>query len=154
MNRLNGPFIDGAGAFGLLVIRLVCGLGLMLHGWPKIQEPFAWMGTHATVPGFFQALSALAEFGGGLALILGLLTPLACLGILANMAVAMVLVHLPKGDPFVGQPGGPSYELALIYFAVACQLLFTGPGTLSLDFKLFPRSIIRRARLDRTTVSV
>lgn len=112
------------------------------------------MGTHGTVPGIFQALSAIAEFGGGLALILGLLTPLACLGILANMATAIVLVHLPKSDPFVGQPGRPSYELALIYFAVACQLLFTGPGTFSLDFKLFPRPLIRHARVDRTTVSL
>jgi len=53
-----------------------------------------WMGPEAPIPAFLQALAALAEFGGGMALIVGLLTRLASLGIATNMIVALGMVHL------------------------------------------------------------
>jgi putative oxidoreductase len=81
------------------------GAAFIFHGWPKIQNPMGWMGPEATVPAFFQLLAAVAEFGGGMALIVGLLTRLASLGIMTNMIVALAIVHLPHGDPFVGKPG-------------------------------------------------
>src|SRR3954470_14743258 len=84
---------------GLLLIRTIAGTTLAFHGWPKIQHPFGWMGESATVPGVFQACAALAEFGGGIALVLGFLTSVAALGIAINMVVALALVHFPHGDP-------------------------------------------------------
>ena len=92
------------GSIGLLALRLVMGMAFVLHGWPKIQNPMGWMGPEATVPAFFQMLAAVAEFGGGMALIVGLITRLASLGIMTNMTVALAIVHLPHGDPFVGNP--------------------------------------------------
>jgi putative oxidoreductase len=89
------------------------------------------------VPGIFQALAAVAEFGGGVALIPGLLTPLAVLGIASTMIGALAMVHLPRRDPFVGSPGGPSFELAAGYLANAILFLLLGPGVLSLDALLF-----------------
>ncbi len=101
---------------------------------------FLRMGPKAPVPGVFQALAALAEFGGGLCWVLGLLTPVASLLILGEMAVALGMVHLPQGHPFVASPpGGPSYEPALGYLAIAVALLLVGPGKLSLDAWLFGR---------------
>ena len=70
---------------GLLAVRVVAGLAFMLHGWGKIQHPFSWMGPDSGTPAFFQGLAALSEFGGGLAWILGLLTPLASFGIACTM---------------------------------------------------------------------
>jgi putative oxidoreductase len=138
MHRLFPPFVGNPGAVGLLVLRLVAGSAMMLHGWPKIQNAFAWMGPKAPVPGALQALAALAEFGGGLCWILGLLTPFASLLILGTMGTALATVHLPHGDPFVAQmPGGPSYEPALGYLSIAVLLLLIGPGKLSLDAQLF-----------------
>lgn len=58
------------GSVGLLALRLVVGAAFLFHGWPKIQHPFDWMGPEASVPAIFQALAALSEFGGGLALLL------------------------------------------------------------------------------------
>ena len=93
---------------GLLVLRLVAGTAMMFHGWPKIQHFTSWMGPDAPVPGILQALAALAEFGGGLCWMLGLLTPLASLLIGCTMAVAAGMVHIPAGHPFVAFKGGPS----------------------------------------------
>jgi putative oxidoreductase len=129
------PFADGA----LLLIRVVGGLAFMLHGWSKIQNPFGWMGPDAFAPGFLQALAALSEFGGGLAWILGLLTPLASLGIAATMTVAFWFHAIVRGDPFVAKGGGGSYELAAVYLCIALLLLALGPGRLALDRALFGR---------------
>src|SRR3954454_5567131 len=138
--RLFPAFLGGPGAVGLLVLRVVAGTAMMLHGWPKIQHATSWMGPTAPVPGVFQALAALAEFGGGLCWVLGLLTPLASFLILGTMTVALGMVHLPQGHPFVAsRPGGPSFEPALGYLAIAVALLLIGPGRLSLDARLFGR---------------
>lgn len=121
----------------LLLLRVVVGLAFMLHGWGKIQNPFAWMGPEGFAPGFLQALAALSEFGGGLAWILGLLTPLASLGIASTMAVAFSTHAFLRGDPFVSMTGGPASELAAVYFCIAMLLLALGPGRFSLDRMIF-----------------
>ena len=121
----------------LLLIRMVAGLAFTMHGWGKIQNPFGWMGPEALVPGVFQAIAAISEFGGGLAWILGLLTPLASLGIAFTMAVAFSFHAFMRGDPFVSMTGGPSSELAAVYFCIALLLIAMGPGRISLDRKLF-----------------
>lgn len=133
------PFLGGRGAVGLLILRVITGAAFILHSWPKIQSPFAWMPPEAPVPGFLQMLAAVAEFGGGIALVLGLLTPLAALGLACTMAVAVGMVHLPQGHPFVSLTGKPSFELAAAYLGNVLMLLLVGPGTLSLDALLFNR---------------
>ena len=144
MRRLYADFVSGPGAVGLLFLRLVAGAALVLHGLPKIQHPFNWM-HGAPVPGFLQALAALSEFGGGLALIVGLLTPLATLGIASTMFVA-ILSHLTnaikptyfvKANPKLP---GDAYESAAIYFIIAVLLMLIGPGVLSLDAQLFGKN--------------
>ena len=137
VSRLYGDFAGGRSGVALLVLRAVAGLAFVFHGWPKIQQPFTWMGTEATVPGIFQALAAVAEFGGGIAWIAGVLTPLFSLGIFCTMAVATHIHAVIKGDPFVGREG--SYELALIYLCVALLFLLIGPGRFSVDALLFGR---------------
>ncbi len=123
---------------GLLLLRLVCGLAFMHHGFGKIQNPFGWMGPDAGTPAVLQALAALSEFGGGLAWILGLLTPLASFGIACTMAVATHLHAVVLKDPFVPTgPGQGAYELALIFLCVAVLLILAGPGRFSLDRLIF-----------------
>jgi putative oxidoreductase len=139
MHKIFGPFVAGRGAIGLLIIRIGFGIGLVEHGWMKIQHPFSWMGPAAPIPGWLLSLAALSEFGGGLAMIVGLLTPLAMLGILCTMGYAMLHVHFPKHQPYVNPTGGPSFELAGHYFIVALGLLIGGPGALSVDAFLFNR---------------
>lgn len=124
----------------LLLLRLIVGAAFVIHGWGKIQHPFNWMPPQAPVqiPSFFQFLAALSEFGGGIALILGFLTPLASLGLISTMTVAVYFHMIVNKDPFVSHAaGGMSYEPALVYLSIAILFLALGPGKFSLDKKIF-----------------
>jgi putative oxidoreductase len=138
---ISSDSIGGLGSTGLFLLRLVMGAAFVIHGWSKIQNPLGWMGPGAAMPGALQALAALAEFGGGMALISGLLTRIASLGIGTVMVVALATVHLKLGQPFVSKSGGPSYELPAVYLACAMLFLLLGPGHISLDALLFRRSL-------------
>ncbi len=127
---------NNAASTALLLLRLVAGLAFVYHGWGKIQAPFSWMGPDASVPGIFQFLAALSEFGGGIAWMVGLVTPLASLGLFFTMAVATHMHAIVKGDPFVSQGGG-SYELALLYLVIAILFIVLGPGKFSADRFVF-----------------
>ncbi|HTU17890.1 MAG TPA: DoxX family protein [Gemmataceae bacterium] len=133
-NILYAGGVGVRGSVGLLLLRVVVGAAFMFHGWPKIQNPTHWMDAHggSGMPGALQAAAAVSEFGGGLALILGLLTPLAALGIACTMAAALGMVHLPAGHAFVA-PGKPSYELAAVYLAASILFGLIGPGKFSSD---------------------
>lgn len=122
---------------GLLAVRLVAGLAFMLHGWGKIQHPFSWMGPESGTPGILQGLAALSEFGGGLAWILGLLTPLASFGIACTMVVATHFHMIVRKDPFVPSGPGGSYELPLIFLALSVLFILAGPGRYSADRFVF-----------------
>lgn len=126
-------------AAGILVLRLIVGLTLAAHGAQKL---FGWWGGPGvkgwTVvmnrmrirPAAAWALaSALAEFAGGLALALGLLTPLPSFAIAGAMLVAIALVHWPKG--FFNTKGGFEFNLTLL--AAVAAVAFIGPGPISLD---------------------
>jgi putative oxidoreductase len=121
-------------SLGLLALRLVVGIAFILHGLPKIQNPIRWMGDK--VNPVLQLAAAVVEFGGGIALIVGFLTPIAAALIVVDMIFALALVHLPKGDKFVN-PGGGSFELPLVYLVVMIGLIATGPGRYSLDSLLW-----------------
>jgi putative oxidoreductase len=96
------------------------------------------------MPSPLQALAALSEFGGGLAWVLGLVTPLASAGILSTMSVAVWTHAVVRGDPFVGM--GASYELALVYAAIALVLMVFGPGKISFDAMISKRLVRKTER--------
>jgi putative oxidoreductase len=126
-------------AFGLLILRLVVGLTVGAHGAQKLFG--VWGGSGMT--GWTQAVqrlrirparpwawvAALSEFGGGLLLALGLLSPLGSLAIIGTMLVAIATVHLSKG--FWVTKGGFEFNLTLI--GASAALAITGPGAYSLD---------------------
>ncbi len=128
----------GASA-ALLLLRLIVGTAFVFHGLGKIHTPFSWAPPQAPIhiPAFFQFLAAISEFGGGIAWVLGLLTPLASLGIFSTMTVAVYMHMIVRHDPFVNLTGGLSFEPALVYWGIAILILTLGPGKFSLDAKLF-----------------
>ena len=124
---------------GLLLLRVGLGIMFMLHGYPKLMGgPTAWAGLGGVMgnigldfaPAFWGFLAALAEFGGGLLLVLGLWFRVACFGLLATMVMATVM-HLSKGDSF------KDYSHALESAFVFLGLLLAGPGSYSLNERLY-----------------
>ena len=139
MRTLFGPFATGRAAAALLIIRLVFGLGIAAHGFQKFQAgPFSWFGPGG-IPWPLQGLATLGELGGGVGIMLGLLTPLAAFGVFCTMSFAMLKVHLPAHEPYVSLSNGPAYEMCAHYLAVAIAILVAGPGVCSLDYLLFGR---------------
>ena len=136
MGRFYAEFLGGARGVALLILRLVFGIAMTIHGSGKITNPTAWMGPDAPIPGALQAAAAISEFGGGLCWVLGALTPIASLGLIGTMGFATFMVHVKSGHPFVSQ-SGPSAESAAGYLAIAVFFLIVGPGRLSVDSLLF-----------------
>ena len=127
---------------GLLILRVVVGLVIAAHGGQKL---FGWFGGHGLQgtagwlesmgfrPGRVHApLTGIAEFGGGISLALGFLTPLGAAAVIGVMAVAIATVHASNG--FFNTNGG--YEFNLTLMAAAIALAFAGPGSWSLDYAL------------------
>jgi len=136
-----------AGQAALLVLRVFVGICFIRHGWPKLRNLGTWAAAMKT-PKWLCFLSAASMFGAGIALLPGLLTPLAALAILVSMAYATVLeilsgfpfiapdpYQIPAGDyagPMgVGEP--PSWEKAAMYVVMCLVLIACGGGLFSLD---------------------
>lgn len=144
-NPLAPRITSGGASFGLLVLRLVVGIALCFHGWGKVQHMTSWMPAGMTdgLPefaraGWAQAFAAISEFGGGIALAAGVLTPLAALAVMGTMGMATYF-HFSQSHPFVANGQGGSYELSLVFFAAALCILCCGPGKLSLDGMVFKK---------------
>lgn len=126
----------------ILILRLVVGLLIAGHGAQKLFGWFGghglkgtagWLGSTGMRPaGFWAFMAGLSEFGGGLLVALGLLSPLGEMGIIAAMVMAIVKGHWGKG--LWNTKGGS--ELPLVYLVVALALAFAGAGAYSLDAAL------------------
>lgn len=125
---------------GLLVLRLVAGALLLVHGVPKLADPATATGYAAALqvpaPTFFGWLSILGEVGLGTLLLLGLATRVAGTLLLAQMAGIWLLAHAPQGFLVDGQVNG---ENALLYAALGLVLALTGAGRFSADAVLLRR---------------
>jgi putative oxidoreductase len=136
MHKIFPRFVDGLPAWGLLVLRLVFGAGMIMHSLPKIQDPLHWMDKMPNAaPHMLQAIAAGFEFGGGIAVMLGLITPIIALIGLIHFFTAYWMGH--RGLQWIGH--GPSAEVPSLYFTVMLTLLLTGPGKVSIDAVLFGR---------------
>ena len=119
---------------GLTLLRVVAGVIFAAHGGQKlfvygldgVAGSFGQMGV--PLAGLVGPLVAFVEFFGGLALVAGLFTRLAGVGLAAVMLGAMALVHAPAG---FFAPNG--IEFPLMLFGSAVMLAVTGAGRWSLD---------------------
>jgi len=135
---INKVLATNAG-FSTLVLRIPVAIIFMAHGSQKLFGWFGgyglaatgqWMESVGLSPGYLMALlSGSAEFFGGLALLLGLLTRPAAAVLSFTMLVAIFSTHIHNGL-FMANNG---YEFALALLAVTVSLIVSGAGELSVD---------------------
>ena len=134
-NRAEATALTGTDV-ALLALRLALGAIFIAHGGQKLFGWWGGNGLEATVTGFagmgipapLAYLAAFTEFFGGLAVIVGVLSRLASLGLFVTMAVAVAKVHGANG--FFLSDKGYEYNLALA--AMALAIFLAGPGRIAL----------------------
>ncbi len=133
-----------------LVLRLMLAVVFFPHGAQKVMGWFGGPGFAGQIQAFQQylgippvlgVLAILAEFLGPIALVAGLVTRIAALGIMTNMVVAVFLIHLKFGFfmNWFGKQAGEGFEYHLLAIAIALALIIKGGGRWSLDRLLAKR---------------
>lgn len=128
-----------------LPLRVFLGGGLILHGGIKLFAPgghanIAYLVGQLGVPfaDFVGWVVGVVEFGGGLAILLGVFFRVATIVNALNVAGLVVLGFIAGGIP-EPLPGGdplPEFREAFLILAGVVSLLLSGPGRLALDTKL------------------
>lgn len=125
--------------WALLVLRFALGIIFFAHG---AQKAFGWFGG----PGMDGAIGFMGQMGiptpmvyvavytellGSLALLFGVFSRIAAVGLIVNMLVAIAKVHFANGF-FMGGSSGPGYEFNLALIAMSLAVLISGPGRLAI----------------------
>jgi putative oxidoreductase len=129
----------------LLAVRIALAWVFIYYGAAKLFGSFGGAGPHGVHQtalymshtahlrpgGFFAVLAGVIEFGGGIAMALGLFTRLAGLALFGDMVMAMITVTWATGiNPTTSPPG---YQLNLALGVLALAVALTGAGRFSVD---------------------
>ena len=124
----------------LLILRLVLGVLILLHGISKLPPPpemIAGVLAKANLPTALAYGVYVGEIVAPILLIVGVWTRLAAVVIAINMVVAVLIAH--AGQLFsLGEQGGYALELQAMYLFVAIALALTGAGRLSVGGRYGP----------------
>ena len=121
----------------LATIMIAHGSQKVFGGMPRFQSIVSCIG----FPAWMAYLSAAAEFGGGILVLVGVLTRFAALAITIDLVVAIVKVHAKAG---LRGPGGFEFPLAVV--SIAFALIFFGAGPISVDSIFGGHPNLRRDR--------
>jgi len=125
---------------GLLVLRLVLGILILLHGLSKLPPPPAFVAgllAKSDLPTVLAYGVYLGEIVAPVLLIIGVWTRLAALVVVANMVVALILVHT-KDLFHLGPQGGYALELQAMYLFTALAIALLGAGRFSVGGRIGP----------------
>lgn len=147
---------DAHRGVALDLLRVYLGLGLLVRGVLFLSDPSTYVallpeGTEASFSSFAMVhYVGLAHVGGGLLLMVGLLTRLAALSQLPILIVAALVIHLPAGVT------DQSFAFAALVAALVAALLGVfavwGGGHWSLDHAV-DRWSARQAEDERDSVA-
>lgn len=116
----------------VLLLRILFGALFIYYGYSKLVgfdqivpmfKDYTGLGVKASL-----ALVVLAEFGGGILILLGLGTRVACVLIFITMFVAYFVAH--ANDPFQVK------QLAFVYLILSVVVFILGSGRYSLAYLL------------------
>ena len=126
-------------SWALLIMRVPLGINMIVHGWAKVtnipgtMHYFDGLG----VPHFLGYLAIIAEFFGGIGLLLGCISRIAAFGVACTMITAIFERHVEYGYlmnwhgalPY-GTEGWEQHTLAI---GIAAGIMIAGAGALSVD---------------------
>ena len=127
---------------GIFLARVVVGLLFFLSGRGKLFVPErreqmrqTLSEAHVPFPEFNAVFVSAVEFVCGVLLVLGALTPLACvmLGCVMIMAIAMIAIRNVKASSPLNWLSEFLYLPEVLYLVILIWLFFSGPGWLSVD---------------------
>lgn len=129
---------------GLLVLRVVVGLVVAMHGFMKlglvgkggsVAGTAGWFDSMGLRPGMLWALIVVAaEAGGGVLMALGLGGPIGPGLVFADLLVVTIVAHWQQGFFVMGGKAGWEFPLPLAAAGLAVALV--GNGAWSLDAAL------------------
>lgn len=111
-------FLSGLEPVGYAAFRVVFGFLYMCHGAQKL---FGAFGGHAQLHNPLMLAAAIIEFGGGILILLGLLTRFAAFVASGEMAVAYFMVHQPKGFLPIQNGGETAVLYCFAFLFIACH---------------------------------
>jgi putative oxidoreductase len=120
---------------GKLLLRLLIGMLILVHGFAKIEGGVGQVMqavTKAGLPGAFAYLAYVGEVLAPLLLIIGAWTRPAAVVVAINMIFAIALVHIPQILK-LSQTGGWAIELQALYLFGAIAIALLGAGRYSLS---------------------
>ena len=127
------PFLPYV-AYLALLVRVVVGGTLMIHGYPKLkskEQSVNWMKSMG-LPGSTAFLAAMLEFFGGLFLVVGLIVPIVAI-MFAIQFISIIIMKKIKMKAAYVSTGKPSYEIDVVYLLFSIILIVLGAGAFSID---------------------
>ncbi|HET9089667.1 MAG TPA: DoxX family protein, partial [Acidimicrobiales bacterium] len=132
----------------LVVVRVVVAWIFIYYGAGKLFGAFDGPGLHRTAlyfsqtahlrpGGLFAVVGGVIEFGGALAMALGVATRVAALALLGDQVMAIITVTWHNGINSLSAT--PGYEFNLTLCALAVVVIVFGAGRLSFDAVLARR---------------
>ena len=126
----------------LVAVRIALAWIFIYYGGSKLFGWFHGLGIHGTSVfmadtahlhpgGFFAVLGGVIEFGGALALVLGLGSRLVGLALVGDMLMAMITVTWTNG--INSEKLNPGYELNVALAVLALVVVLLGAGRFSVD---------------------
>ena len=119
-------FLSGLAPYAFAALRVVAGFLYACHGAQKL---FGAFGGHSRIHVPLMLAAGIIEFGGGILILLGLLTRFAAFIASGEMAVAYFMEHAKRAFfPIVNQG-----ELAVIYCFLFLFIACHGAGKFGVD---------------------
>jgi putative oxidoreductase len=117
----------------LLVLRLALAAVLLYHGLPKVMDfggTTAFMESlNLPLPAVVAGLAVVIEVGGGVLILVGLLTELAGLVVVIEMLCAIFVVHWQNGFNFLNN----GWEHPFTVLMMALALVLAGAGAYAIS---------------------
>ncbi len=143
--KLTKKLIHTNDSYAPLAARLALGIMIFPHGAQKLLGWFGGYGFEGTMNFFISQgmpyavalLPIIAEFFGGLGLIVGLFSRVAAFGVGFTMLIASTM-HLQNGFfmNWFGNQKGEGIEFFILAIGLATSIMITGGGKLSIDKKI------------------